>query len=321
MTDRPEMTMTRLIDAPKDLVFKIWTEPAHFPMFYCPSGFTTVLCEMDVRVGGAFRIHWADAEGKRYPNKGIYTRIEPTDLLAYQDSFDDDREANDPIDVIVSFEDENGKTRLTSRSIFASVEMLEMLKNMGMEQGWAMFMDQMRDYAQQLSLGAPMAGPELADRQVKTVPPAEPVIELKHVYDAPLALVWEAYTRPEHLVHWWGPNGFTIEHKSADIRLGGHWEFVMVGPDGTRFPNYQTFTEFTPMQAISHKHGATHADDPDTFDQRITFKDLGGKTEVTMRMSFGNMDARQAVLAFHADTLGLQTMGKLDAYLNRRKGA
>lgn len=154
-------------------------------------------------------------------------------------------------------------------------------------------------------------------KQSSELPTNEPVIILTHLYDAPRPLVWEAFTKPEHLVHWWGPDDFTIEPISADIRLGGHWEFTMIGPDGTRWHNYHQFTAFDPMNIISHRHG-TRADDPDAFLSEITFADKGKQTEVTMRMTFPDMAARQTVLDYSADVLGLQTLGKLDAYLESR---
>jgi len=151
--------------------------------------------------------------------------------------------------------------------------------------------------------------------QSSHIPDNHPIIALTHIYHATRPLVWEAFTKPEHLVHWWGPDGFSIEHKSADIRLGGHWEFVMTGPDGKRWPNYIRFTEFSPMDVIAHKHGATNADDPDAFDSRITFIELDNKTKVTMTMTFPTMAARANVMSFGAHELGLQTLAKAEAHL------
>lgn len=156
-------------------------------------------------------------------------------------------------------------------------------------------------------------------KQYSDIPEDKPIISLTHIYDAPRALVWEAFTKPEHLIHWWGPDGFTIEHKSADIREGGHWEFDMIGPDGKRWENYHTFTEFDPMDAIAHRHGGTHKDDPETFDQRITFIDKGDKTEVNMHMTFPSFKAREDVMAFGAHELGLQTLAKAEAYLEQHE--
>ena len=150
------------------------------------------------------------------------------------------------------------------------------------------------------------------------VPENQPVISMTHFYAAPRALVWEVFTRPEHLVHWWGPDGFTIEHESSDFRVGGHWKFVMIGPDGTRWQNYHQYTAIDPMDSFSHRHGSK-PDDADAPDETITFADRDGGTEVTMRMTFPTMAARQAVLAFNADTLGLQTLAKAEAYLGEMR--
>jgi len=151
-------------------------------------------------------------------------------------------------------------------------------------------------------------------KQFSDIPETEPVISLTHIYDAPRKLVWEAFTNPDHLKHWWGPDDFTIEHISGDFRVGGHWAFVMIGPDGTRWDNYHQYTEIDPMDRFVHLHGAKR-DDPDAFVSDITFKDEGDKTAVTMRMEFPSIAARAEVIAYGADTLGLQTMAKAEAYL------
>ncbi|MBU1174752.1 MAG: SRPBCC domain-containing protein [Alphaproteobacteria bacterium] len=154
-------------------------------------------------------------------------------------------------------------------------------------------------------------------KQSALVPDNEPVIALTHVYDAPRALVWEVFTKPEHLVHWWGPAGFAIEHEESDFRVGGHWKFVMIGPDGTRWQNYHQYTDIDPMDSFTHRHGS-RPDDPDAPDEIICFADRDGGTEVTMRMTFSDMAARQRVLDFHADTLGLQTLAKAEAYIKHK---
>ena len=153
-------------------------------------------------------------------------------------------------------------------------------------------------------------------KQSVQVPETEPVITMTHFYAAPRALVWQVFTQPEHLVHWWGPNGFTIEHESSDFRVGGHWKFVMIGPDGTRWQNYHQYTDIDPINAFSHRHGA-RPDDPDAPDEIISFAESDGGTLVTMQMVFSSLAARQRVLDFHADTLGLQTLAKAEAYMER----
>ena len=135
MSDRPELSIERLFNAPKDLVFSAWTKAEHFQHWFLPPGFKTVFCEVDPRVGGLFRIHWEDADGNRYPNKGLFTAVEPTDMLAYEDSFDDDRENNTPTKVTVTFEDMGGKTRVVVGGAFQSAADRDGMIESGMEEG------------------------------------------------------------------------------------------------------------------------------------------------------------------------------------------
>jgi uncharacterized protein YndB with AHSA1/START domain len=68
-------------------------------------------------------------------------------------------------------------------------------------------------------------------------------------FDAPRDLVFAAWTDPEHLAQWWGPNGFTTTTMSFDLRPGGIWRFVMHGPDGRDYQNRITFEEVVPPEA------------------------------------------------------------------------
>ena len=144
--DLPELVSVREFDAPRELVFAAWTDPAHFPNWFCPEGFKTVLCEMDVRTGGGYRIHWQDKKGTIYPNKAEYREVTPPRRLVYADTWDDDRPENEEVVVTVTFEDLDGRTRMTSRSLFTNNDHLERIRAMGVEAGWAMFLDRLAAY-------------------------------------------------------------------------------------------------------------------------------------------------------------------------------
>lgn len=66
-----------------------------------------------------------------------------------------------------------------------------------------------------------------ADREIATT----------RIFDAPRKLVWKAWTDPNHVAHWWGPNGFTNTIHEMNVAPGGVWRFMMHGPDGTDWPN------------------------------------------------------------------------------------
>ena len=69
-----ELTITRIFDAPRELVFKMWTEPKHLMQWWGPKIFTTPVCDIDLRVGGAFRIVTAFPDWGNAPMKGVFSR-------------------------------------------------------------------------------------------------------------------------------------------------------------------------------------------------------------------------------------------------------
>jgi uncharacterized protein YndB with AHSA1/START domain len=136
---------------------------------------------------------------------------------------------------------------------------------------------------------------------------------ITRTYDAPRALVFEAFTRPEHVGHWWGPNGFTITTASMNAEVGGEWRFVMHGPDGTDWPNVIRYLAVDRPERLVYDHGAD--DGPAHFRVTITFEDADGATRVTMQSLFPTAAALEGVKAFGAEELGQQTFARLDGYL------
>ena len=72
--------------------------------------------------------------------------------------------------------------------------------------------------------------------------------------NAPVELVWEVWTKPEHIANWWGPDGFTNTITKMEVRPGGVWELTMHGPDGTDYPNKSIFREVLPLEKIVYEH-------------------------------------------------------------------
>jgi uncharacterized protein YndB with AHSA1/START domain len=140
-------------------------------------------------------------------------------------------------------------------------------------------------------------------------------IVMTRVFDAPRELVYRAWTEPEHLIKWFGPNGFTSTFESFDARVGGEWRFTMHGPDGTDYPNYAVFDLLEPHSRIAFRHGSG-PDDPGMFEVTVTLADLDGKTELTQRSVFRSVEQLEAVKSFGAVELGYQTLDKLGAHLH-----
>jgi uncharacterized protein YndB with AHSA1/START domain len=140
-------------------------------------------------------------------------------------------------------------------------------------------------------------------------------IVISRVIDAPRELVFSAFTEVRHLSRWWGPEGFSTTTASFEFRVGGVWEFVMHGPDGTDYPEWITWTEIDPPDRITLLHGES-ADDPGAFESILTFDPAGAATRLVMRTVFPTRELRdEAAEKYHAIEGGQQTLSNLDAYV------
>jgi uncharacterized protein YndB with AHSA1/START domain len=149
-------------------------------------------------------------------------------------------------------------------------------------------------------------------------PAGQPTISMEREFAAPPAAVFRAYSDPEALKRWYGPDGFTITVIAMDFRIGGLFRFTMHGPDGTDYPNRLHYREIVPAAHIAYRHGSDIDDDPNAFEVVINFTPVGaGRTLLKTHSTFSSIEARNAVMKFGAVELGMQTIEKLAAYLER----
>ncbi len=144
-----DLVITRVFDAPREIVFKAWTDPEHVAQWWGPKGFTNPVCELDVRPGGAIRIDMRGPDGVVYPMKGIFREIlEPERLVVTTSAFEDE-DGNPQLEVLntVTFaEHGGGKTKLTLQAVVvkSAPEVAAALE--GMEEGWNQSLDRLADY-------------------------------------------------------------------------------------------------------------------------------------------------------------------------------
>jgi uncharacterized protein YndB with AHSA1/START domain len=152
---------------------------------------------------------------------------------------------------------------------------------------------------------------------------------ISRVIGAPQELVFEAFTEVRHLSRWWGPEGFTTTTRSFEFRVGGEWDFVLHGPDGTDYQEWISWREIAPPERIALLHGASRGD-PNAFESVFTFAPAGADgvaTRIEMRTVFPTKELRdEAVEKYHAIEGGHQTLSHLAAYVTEivetgRKGA
>jgi uncharacterized protein YndB with AHSA1/START domain len=139
-----EITITRIFDAPRALVFKAWTDAAMLAQWWGPKGFTNPVCEIDARVGGAIRIHMRSPDGAVYPMKGEIRELVPPERLVFT-NIAVDAEGNAIIDgfTTVRFADEGGKTKLTLQTRGSALVDYAAAYLQGMETGWTMSLDKL----------------------------------------------------------------------------------------------------------------------------------------------------------------------------------
>lgn len=136
--------------------------------------------------------------------------------------------------------------------------------------------------------------------------------------NAPPELVFEAWTDPAHLSHWYGPDGFTITHQKVEIKEGGTWSFIMHGPDGRDYINHIIFLEFVKPEKLVYKHSGGGDTADLNFQTTVTFEKEGNQTRLTMRSRFEFVaDLERVIREFGALEGGKQTVNRLAGYLLR----
>jgi len=140
-----ELVITRLIDAPRRKVFQAWTDPTLLRQWFAPRPWTTSMAELDVRPGGASLIVMRDPEGRDFPNRGVYLEVVEDERLVFTDAYTKAWEPSEKpfMTVVVTFEDEGGRTRYTAHVLHWTVADREAHERMGFRQGWAQCADQL----------------------------------------------------------------------------------------------------------------------------------------------------------------------------------
>jgi len=126
--------------------------------------------------------------------------------------------------------------------------------------------------------------------------------------NAPRERVFKAFSEPEHLTRWWGPDGFTSTFHTFDLRVGGKWTFVLHGPDGTDYPNESVFVEVVAPQRVVLEH----LSESHHFYLTITFESVENNTSVGWRQVFDDVEHKKRV-AHIVEEANEQNLDRLEA--------
>ena len=217
-----EIVTVRDIHAPRELVWKLWTEPAHLQAWYGPAGFTTTTQQFALRAGGQWRFVMHGPDGRDYDNLVTYVAVDAPARLVYRHGGEVEGQPVD-FETVVTFDVLPGpvpRTRVTLRAVFATPAAREyVIKTCNAKEGGQQTMARLAERAEALAgTAAAVAG-------------SAPFV-VRRVLRAPRDLVFRTWTEREHLTKWFGPVGCTLQAGELDLRPGGIFHYCMRFPGG-----------------------------------------------------------------------------------------
>jgi len=296
-----EIVITRVFDAPRELVWSAWTDPKHLVHWWGPKGFTNTFQEINVRPGGVWRFIMHGPDGRDYQNKIVFDEIVEPERLVYSHNGDE----GEPVrfQTTVTFAERSGKTELTMRMVFPSAtERDRVVKEYRAIEGGNQTLDRLAEHVAKLSGAAPATGDVVITR----------------VLDAPRELVFKVWTDPRHVAQWWGPGGFTNPVCELDPRPGGAIRIHMRGPDGKVYPMTGVYQEITEPERLVFTSTALDQNDDPLFEimNTVTFAEHGGKTKLTLHARVVRTTAKAAPYLAGAQTGWTQSLQRLGEYVS-----
>jgi uncharacterized protein YndB with AHSA1/START domain len=293
MSSEREIVITRLFDAPRDLVFETWTDPDHLSSWWGPRGFRTTVHEMDVRAGGTWRLTMHGPDGVDYKNNIVFKEVKKPERLVFKH---EPEHGTEPVnhETTVTFEKQGDKTYLTLRMLFETPQQREYVisKHHAIEGG-----------NQTLARLAE----HLLTRQE---------VAITRILDASREVVFKAWTDQEQLKHWWGPTGFTNPVCELDPRPGGAIRIHMRAPDGVVYPMTGVVLEIVEPERLVFTSNALDKDGNALFENlnTVTFAEQGGKTKLTLHTKVQTATEQAAPYLKGMDEGWKLTLDRLEEY-------
>jgi uncharacterized protein YndB with AHSA1/START domain len=197
-----EIVFSRVLHAPRELVWQAWTDPKHVSNWWGPRGFTTTTKQMDFRVGGQWEHVMHGPDGANYPNKSTFKEIVPLERITYLHGGGREDGPGASFTATWTFEAIDGnKTRLTGRMVFPSAEARDfVVKEFGAIEGGKQTLERASEY--------------VAGLQNK------PFV-ISREFNASRELMWKVWSEREHFARWFGPKGIKVTMAKFDLRPGG----------------------------------------------------------------------------------------------------
>jgi uncharacterized protein YndB with AHSA1/START domain len=291
LKNQDDITITRIFDAPRDIVWKAWTDPEYCKRWWGPKNFTAPVSKIDLRVGGKYLSCMRGLDGKEYWSAGVYREIVPRERLVMTDSFADEKGNIVPasyygmaeewpmeLQVTVTLEDFVGKTKMTLKHEGIPAGLMRELT----ETGWNESFDKLAD----------AVVPNDRTRIIAERGKHEVIVT--RVYDAPRSLLFKAYTDAKLIPQWWGPERFKTTIDRMDAKPGGLWRYIQRDNTGATYSFHGVYHEVSPDRIVctfefEGMPGHVSLDS-------VTFEEVGGKTRLVEKTVFQSIEDRDGMI-------------------------
>jgi uncharacterized protein YndB with AHSA1/START domain len=290
--NKKDLIITRIFDAPRELVWKAWTEPERMKKWWGPKIFTAPVIKIDLRIGGKYLSCMRGPDGKDYWSTGVYREIVPRERIVVTDSFADENGNVVPAShygmtedwplellVTVTFEEIGGKTRMILRHEGIPEGLMKDLT----QTGWSESFNKLAD-----SIVTKDHTRIIAERGKQEV-------IITRVFDAPRNLVFKAYTDPDLVPQYWGPRRFTTVVDKMDVKPGGLWRYVQSDAAGNKYAFHGVYHEILAPERIVCTFEFESTPGHVSL-ETLTLEEIGGKTKIANRSVFQTVEDRDSMI-------------------------
>jgi uncharacterized protein YndB with AHSA1/START domain len=280
IAEKPSLTLSRSYPVAPEKVWRAWTDPQAIKKWFGPgAGEPVSAAELDVRVGGRFRIVFGGPDGKAHECAGVYKEVVPNRKLVFTWTWPNSTPERESLVTIV-FRSAAWGTEL----IFKHEKFIDETVRDNHQKGWSGAFEKLDDYLK-------TAG------EFKIAPQGEREIVMTRVFNAPRAKVWAALTKPEELKRWLGVfGGWTLPVCEIDLRPGGAYRFVWRSADGTEMGMGGVYREVVAPERFVHTERFDNPWYPGEALITQVLSEQGGKTTLTVTLRYESREARDGVL-------------------------
>jgi uncharacterized protein YndB with AHSA1/START domain len=319
MKEITDLMITRTFTSPRELVWKVWTEPEYVKRWWGPEGFTSPFVRIDFRVGGKYLYCMRSPEGQDYWSTGVYQEIIPGKKIVATDNFADEKGNVVPashygmsgdwsrdLTVTVTFEERDGWTTLTLlHSGIPAGGIRDLTKA-----GWNESFDKLASVLDNEML--------TTTKTLLIAEPGKQEVSIMRIFDAPREGVWKAYTDPKLIAHWWGPGIYSTIVDRMDVKVGGIWRFVNRDSEGNEFAFHGVYHEVSKPSRLVY-----------TFEWEgmpghvllgiVTFEEMDDKTKLMEKSVFESVADRDGMFKSGMSEGAAETMDRLAEIVEKKR--